>query len=1040
MRAIFSPILWCFPVATRRTSLLYLNDTVAMPKSPGRRGRPRVLTFLVAAVLLSTATRGHAAGEPAEEFLKRLRAARYFDTAIAYLDRLDQYPGVDPNLKSAIPLEKAQTFIDAAVASRNPDTRDEFFAKAEAQLADFLKQSTHPRLSEARLQLGKLQMVRAAQLMSGEPDESKRNAARESYLAAAKTFDTIVENLRSTLKDMQGARVDVDKDPEQAALRDQYRGEFLQAMSSAGESRSLAARTYDEPGKQGKKLLDEALKTFTDLSEKYDTYVQGAIAMLHRGQVQDDLGMRDEAMDSYLRMLELPDADPLRDAKYQATTGIIRLTMAEKPPKYQSAIDRGQPLIDGVRPDERALASVQALRIELAKAYLSKSKDKENQKPADLKRSESEGRQLLIKASKVPGDQADEANELLAGMGVELQAAVELPTAEDPVSLEDALEKARELLAATENLTQSLAVLENQEGAGDEVIQQKAEIAKQLTETRSIAVQILRRGLSLLTRATDIELVNQTRQYLAYLLYQGKNYRDAAVVGGFLAQNAPSTDTGLRGGLLALNSLQLLLVEDPENTGVIRHLEELGKYLTDTWPGNPDAAAAQGVMIKLALRNDRWDESRKLIEKMPKGSERSSFQRLMGQLLWNKSIQARQDENQEESERFLNEAVEELRSGLDEMPGELVDPEAMRAALILAKIYLKKDDIKKASTVLYHAKYGPAKLMAKQGAPNQDFASDLYSTELQVIVQQMTSEDGDPQALLNRAIDVMEKLRTSVQGPDAQKRLTGIYIRMARDIREQLEDADEGKKAKLIEAFRVFLDRISATTNDPATLQWVGQTLMDLAEASMQPNETKAVGQAAELLKTAVSTFQRLKEQSDDAPLLIDFQLGKAERLLGNYKNSIDIFETLLSEKPLMLDAQMEAALAYEQWAAIVPPKFAGKAYASALNGARPDDKKQNVIWGWGKVSQMTGRDPNYKAMFFDSRYHVALCRFLWGKAVKSTPLIEKSVTDITKVNALYPAMGGPKQRAKFDQLLKLIRKELGQQPVGLPPVPVAKK
>ena len=105
------------------------------------------------------------------------------------------------------------------------------------------------------MQLGKLQMVRAAQLLSGEPDESKRKLGRESYLAAASTFDTIVEGLRETLKEMQGARVDVDKDPEKAALRDQYRGEFLQAMSSAGESRHLAARTYDDPGKEGKELL-----------------------------------------------------------------------------------------------------------------------------------------------------------------------------------------------------------------------------------------------------------------------------------------------------------------------------------------------------------------------------------------------------------------------------------------------------------------------------------------------------------------------------------------------------------------------------------------------------------------------------------------------------------------------------------------------------------------------------------------------------------------------------------------------------------------
>ena len=126
------------------------------------------------------------------------------------------------------------------------------------------------------MQFGKLQMVRAMQLLTGDVDDAKRAKARESFLAAAATFDSIVEQLRTTLKDMQGARIDAEKDPEQAALRDQYRGEFLQAMSSAGEARHRAARTFQDPATEGKALLEQALASFTDLSEMYDTYVQGA--------------------------------------------------------------------------------------------------------------------------------------------------------------------------------------------------------------------------------------------------------------------------------------------------------------------------------------------------------------------------------------------------------------------------------------------------------------------------------------------------------------------------------------------------------------------------------------------------------------------------------------------------------------------------------------------------------------------------------------------------------------------------------------------
>ncbi len=1011
-----------------------------MSISPVRQVRLKALTLSLVIVCMGLATPGYAAGEPAEEFIKRLKAAKYFDTTISYLDRLDQYPGVDPNLTSAIPLEKAQTYIGAAFASRNADTRDEFFASAEEQLGEFLKQSQHPRLSEARLQLGWIQMVRAAQLLSGQPDEAKRTAARESYLAASKTFDTIVETLRTKLKDMQGAKIDAKTDPERAALRDQYRGEFLQAMMNAGESRKLAARTYQDPGKEGKALLEQALNTFTELSENYDTYVQGAIAMVFRGQVQEELGLSDQAIDSYLRMLETSDADPLRDAKYQAASGLTRLWLAESPPKFQAAIDRAQGLIDGVRPDESALPSVQALRLDLAKALLLKSKDKENQKPGDLTRAKSEGRQLLIKVSKIPGEHAEEATQLLAGMGVDLQAVPKLSTAEDPTSLADALEKARDLYAASENLTQSIAVLSKQENPTDQIKTQIADMEEQLAETRANAIHILRRGLSLVVADSDIDFINQTRQLLAYLLYQGKNYREAAVVGSFLARNAPATEIGLKGGLLALNSFQLLLKEDADNTPLIPHLEEIGAFLIKTWPDNSDAAAAQGVMIKLALGNNRWDDAREMIKKMPPGPERPFFQRIMGQLLWNESVQNRQDGKLEEADKFLTEAEAELRAGLDGIPGKIVDPEGMNSALILTKIYVLQGDIKKAAEVLDHETYGPAKLLESQGAPDEKFAVDLYSTELKIVVQRMISEDGDPQVLLDRAIAVMEKLRASVTGPNAQQRLTQIFMDMASAISQQLDNATAEKKAKLIDAFQVFLDRIAATTNDPATLTWVGNTLMDLAEASMQPNQTKAKGRAAELLNSVVVTFDRLKKESKKASPEVSFQLGKANRLLGNYAKSIDVLAGLLSETPMMLEPQIEAALAYEQWAGEVKPQFVKKAYESALNGARPDAQNQNVIWGWGQISQVTQRLPKYRAEFFEARYHVALCQYRWGQRTKDKTKINTSAVNIKRVADLYPDLGGPQQRRKFDALLKAIQKDLGQKPDGLPPIPVAEK
>ena len=74
----------------------------------------------------------------------------------------------------------------------------------------------------------------------------------------------------------------------------------------------------------------------------------------------------------------------------------------------------------------------------------------------------------------------------------------------------------------------------------------------------------------MVTIDSDNELVNQTRQYLAYLLYQQEQYRDASVVGTFLAlQRAGIRHGASRWACLRLNSLQLLLVEDPDNAAAV---------------------------------------------------------------------------------------------------------------------------------------------------------------------------------------------------------------------------------------------------------------------------------------------------------------------------------------------------------------------------------------------------------------------------------------------------------------------------------------
>ncbi len=1004
------------------------------------------LTRTIAAALLvaccgaSTAS----AGEPAREFLVLLREAGYFDTAQAYLDRVGKLAGVDPAFAEEVPLERAQAYIDAAVASRSSKERDELFVSAQEQLKEFLKKTGHARASEARLQLGKLQMVRGAQLLAvKELTDEARKASRDSYLEAATTFRQIVDDLRKTLEDMKGQRIDAEKEPQKAALRDQYRYDFLQAQLRGAEARQMAAKTFANPKTEGKALLEEALKDYRDLSEKYSNYVQGALAMGMRGQVQVELGQTKDAIDSFQRVLEQTDVEPLRPTRMQAITGLIRLWLAESPARIDESIKIGQSFVDSARPNEKRSQELQDLQLELARAYLAKL-DKlkaEDKNVNEQKVATTKARQLLVANTKVTGPHETATRELLAKIGIEKPEESEAATVQvkDVTSLDEAMAAAREYLLASEELTKLNELLTSQLKDAED----KAELEKQLesnnqqlAENQLGAILVLRRGLAIGSK--DTALVNQALKFLAVSLYQHKQFYEAAVVGQFLSRSAPGDSMGLDGGTVGLSSLQSLLSEaDQEQTeAIVKQIEVFSAYIAKTWPDDPLASSSKGIMIQLAIKNERWEEARKLIDAMAPSEDKAKFQRLMGQLVWNRSLMLRQEKKDEEAMALMPQVISDLEAGLNGISSELVAPEAMQSALILAKADLRTGAADKALAALDHPKYGPLKLVDKLGEPSETFKSDLYGAELQAVVGMMTADGQNADALLTRATQTMERLQKSVEGKtDASNRLVRIYYGLAQDIKQQLGVAPPDQKTKLIGAFRAMLESIGASSKDPDTLQWAGQTMLQMGQDMIPPGQTKAQGDAKAMLTTAAKILGDLvKQQGAAASPALKFQMSRAHRLNGEYKAAIDQLVEVLTATPNMLDAQIEGALAYEQWAPELKPAYQAESYDRALRGARPNAKKANIIWGWGKLSNMVSGKEQFRDTFFDARYHVALCRFKQGKASgNNTKLFEQAVKDITQVYALYPDMGGAKKKEEFELLMKEIQKALGQSPVGLP-------
>lgn len=1014
-----------------------------------RRHVMRIIALAVLLVAWAIPSSSGYAEAPAEQFLQKLREAGLYDMALLYLDRTQQDKDGSDALREVVELERGQTLLDQAGATRVADELNELLASAEEALRRFLEaHPDHDRAAEARLQLATLQLVRGQQLVAGdEPTAEDRAAARTAFQGAVATFDTITENLREKLKSMQGEKIDAEENPELIRLRDRLRVQFLRALLEGGRALQRVAETYPEGDSGRKQPLSKAVERFTELTEKYSRYVIANKAMLYRGQAQEELGDNAAALDSYQRMLEQPEIDSLREAKTEAMTGAIRTWLAQDPPQHKTAIQQGRAWLDTMRPTERSEAVWQDLRIELARAYL-RSANAEGATAQDRK-GKDDARKLLTAAMRTSGAHQEEARRLLGELGIEPITGDESEPTVDVAnvkSFDEGFAAARSELEEAEAQGVGLKILQDKatSGAGDaEELKAQEQLVAEVEQHRAAAVALLQRALALATDQTPTEEINRARYYIAYLELKREHFHEAAAVGEFVARRFPSSQLALQSGLLAMMSFQELAQgDDSGQAHSLGRLESLAGYLSEQWPNDPQAAGASGLLVRIALTQRRWEDAAKHIEALPADSaERRSLQRLLGQLQWNAYLEAVKAEQTAEANQRLEASIANLQAGLEGVAEEQVDPQIVQAALVLAKAQLKADRPEDVLATLQHESYGPLMRLEKDDPPSAGdlSAADVYRVALQAQVARLVEGGGSAESL-DRARQLIEQLQASLSGStEGSASLVRIFYELASDIRTQLDNATVERRRQLIGAFRLLLDELARTADDPATLHWVAQTFLQMGQSEAGETPPPVQGLAKDLLGSSIAVYDRLlggkvggvPEQSQ---MQMRLELARAQRLTGDFRAAIDNLEKLLLKKPAMLDAQVEAALAYQQWGRSGSENL----YKAAMLGGRRNDKTgQNTIWGWGKLGTQTNGREEFQDIFFESRYRLAESRFLFGQrqqqADEKTKYTKMAEKDIVGTVSFYPDLGGPEMHDRFDALLRRIQHALGEPATGLP-------
>ena len=1017
-----------------------------------RRSRWRTVGILLLFALVASPVH---AEEQYDEFLEKLREKGYHDMALEYLQQMRGSPLARADIKPTIPYEEGITLIAAAAAEHDVELKTRHLDQAREKLREFVKSSPeHPLVAGAESQLANVLVERAKTLLqkiarpafAAQKDELTKQS-RGLFAESQKAFVSAEGRYEELLKKYPKS---IDpKDAKQIEARDRARNDLLQARLYAGRALYETSKSYPPGSPDAKKLLESAAAKFGELHEKYRSRLVGLLARVYQGQCYQDLGDTAKALSYYGEVLTQPDEpDQLRKLKANALHLAMQCWTSEKSKKYDEAIRQGQQWLAKARGVEGRTSDWLAVRYYVALA-LKKQADAQKQEVAKKRQLLSEARRNAKEVAGIAGEYQQQAKQLYQELvGVD-------DGDEKPVStFAEALERGKEALDIMQARDAQIKVAPSMK---DEANVPKYE--QEGREARDRAKDLFHRALELKAADTPLDDVNTARYYLCYLNYQLGEYYDAAVLGEFLARKHPTAAGARPSAKIAMAAyLQAYNAAAKEDRQFERdRMLALADYVTRRFAGEADADDAWIVLIVLAANEQQLDKAFEYLEKVPAESPRRGEAELKaGQAMWSAYLAAAGKEAahrppQVELERMLKQAQETLARGLDRMrkqlqSGAVVDYSLVAAALSLAQIYVGADEAAKAVALLEDPAIGPVAIVAANNrlAEQGNFAIETYKIALRAYVA-------------TQALDKAEKMMNDLEAliaksGDAQgiEMLTRIYITLGRELEEQVAILRKENKAAQLDrvtaGFKLFLDRISAREkgNTFNSLNWVAETFYRLASGyEVAGKETPA--QAREYYRKAAAVDEKIMAtaQADpnfvrpEAMFGVKLRMARCQRSAGDYKQAVDSLVEILSERPMLLDVQKEAAYTYQEWG-----KKKQEYYTLAIAGAHKakDERGQegNVIWGWSRLADITRRNAKFQDVFHEARYNLATCYLLQARQQSEADkqiLLDRAEGSIKIVARLRPDMGGSEWSRKYDLLLRTIQVEAGRPATGLGPL-----
>jgi hypothetical protein len=1019
--------------------------------------------------------------EPAREFLEGLRARGFHDVALDYLDSVAKDPNVPVDFKQTVMYERGATLVDSARSERDSALREKQLDEGQKVLTQFI--TAQPRsllVISARSQLGNLIVERArsrvekSKKASAADKAALLNEANGLYVSGLKVFEELIAELMEKLKSYPAA-LSEKTDPKRVEERDRYRVDYLQAQLLAAATREEMVDTYPKGSKEYTEALTKAAKEYSEIYDKYRTRLAGLYARMYQGRCNQKLGKHKEALAFFGDLLANPDSpEAFRTLKAKVLELAVDSWLELK--LYPEVLSKVAPMVDNARPAEDRTDEFMGMRVKVAradKAFADELKAK-NPKDPQIRQLLTQGRKLVAYVSKFPGPYQEQARKMTPDFtGGDADQIAARP---EPKTFMEARTAGKESIEAMQTAGQILKLLppriaQTKDPAEKAAMVKQVEEAKvKSVEAKEDAVRYLRLALQFADQETDVNDVNLVRYLLCYLNYVNENYYDAAVIGAFIAERYPDSQGARQCAKIAMAAYLKLYSEEKSDDKEYesKKIINICDYIVKKWPEQPEAAEALNTLIPFMIREKRLADAQNYLDKIPADSpHRGTAELKTGQALWGAyldgSRELREWETKPETQpegsdlakkkaelkTLKDKAKSTLIAGVERMKaGTEISPTVATAVLSLVQIYVDTDEAVKAVELMEDPKIGALTLVEKKdpSVEREGFSDETYKTALRAYISSLAGST-DSTATVAKAKKIMEALKAHIGStPEGQQKLVAIYVSLARDLKAQMDLADDSVKPRLGAGFEAFLKQVAKESSELNVLNWVAETYLGMGE-SFDSTKGSIAAEAKRYYGEAASTYKKILEMgkadkgflSEGMVVQLNLQLAKTMRALGDYVGAMNTFEAVLKVNGMMLPVQIEAARTYQDWAALGKPDL----YMNAIVGARPDktttDKaklNRNVIWGWGEIARLTAGNPKFNDQFHEARYNLALCRYNMALAQKTaskkSELLKMAKKDISITVSFYPDLGGPVWEKQYDTLLRSVQKSLSEPPVGL--------